>query len=153
MALAAKVVRPAPAKARAPLMPKKYRPKKKAVINPKTSPSQCCGLKLKVSPISVEPPIRHKTSPMRAARLIFSFRKTADTSITQTGAVVERKVALATDVFKIDKCQKNKSPANSTPAHSIGVLNVGRLSPPRSSIFAQIAKNGKARKTRQNAEA
>ena len=46
---------------------------------------------------------------------MFSRSNSQAPSATQIGAVVASKVALAIVVEKIDRCQKNRSPANSSP--------------------------------------
>src|SRR4051812_14844404 len=91
-------------------------------------------------------------SPPMVRQPIFSLSRSQAPSATQIGAVVAKKVALATVVAMIDKCQKNRSPAKKTPDKMTArsMPRTDAASPPFSHA-AQIARNGSARAQRQNA--
>ena len=82
-----------------------------------------------------------------------SFMKAFENKMTQTGAKVAINVALAIVVLKIDRCQKNKSPAKNSPQQMMGQSNVQLIVILclRASILAQNHNIGSPKNTRQNA--
>lgn len=70
--------------------------------------------------ISSPMPARQMMMPTKAAFGGFSFSVRFESMMTQTGARPVRKVALAIVVFKMDKCQKVRSPAKAMPAKMAG---------------------------------
>src|SRR5438270_11739377 len=69
---------------------------------------------------------------------------------TQIGAVVARKVALATVVARMARCQKKRSPAKNNP-ESQTLRSMPEESGDPFSAKAQSARKGSAKKQRQNA--
>src|SRR5918997_3040822 len=110
------------------------------------------GASWRLWPMSDAPPARHRASPATVAPAIRLPCTSHARRITKMGAEQAKKVALATVVLRIDRCQKNKSPAKARPASTVARekrrVCGGALA---SSSRIQAYSTGKARNTRQNA--
>ena len=78
--------------------------------------------------MSMNAPMRHIASPIAALTFTFSFMMIGDSSATHTGDRQASRVALAMDVSRIARCQKNRSPAKKIPEYMTGFENCIRLS-------------------------
>jgi len=89
--------------------------------------------------------------------VIFSFKNIHAPKATTRGVVVASSVAFAIEVLRMDRCQKNRSPANRKPIQMMSLasedaLRSGTLPPERvASNFSQPHRNGIASAMRQKA--
>ncbi len=80
----------------------------------------------------------HSPKPAKTPAEARSRKMSRPNRTTQIGAVVAKNVALAMLVLKIDRCQKNKSPATASAAKMVARENDALARPsPRSLIFIQ----------------
>ena len=69
------------------------------------------------------PPEKAKSEPGQGGRLSTWRRRTSQViSTTKSGAVVAKKVAFATVVLRMERCQKKRSPEKASPARRIGLV-------------------------------
>jgi hypothetical protein len=98
------------------------------------------------SPPKIQSPI-----PTRIALEVRLRKMSHPNTTTQIGAVVAKKVAFATVVVTIERCQKKRPAANATPAQIVAGDIFGTSTSARSLVRTQAYKTGSARATRQKA--
>jgi hypothetical protein len=90
-------------------------------------PSMRSGASWRLWPMSDAPPARHRASPATVAPAMRLPCTSHAKRMTKIGAEQAKKVALATVVLRIDRCQKNKSPAKARPGEHRGAREAARL--------------------------